>query len=50
MGKQLIVTVPEDEHQAVKVAAAKQGLTMTEVVRGLLALWLSGKVKVSKPK
>lgn len=50
MTKRFVVDVPEDEHSRVKAAAALQGWKLSDLVRALLALWLSGKVKLSPPR
>jgi predicted DNA binding CopG/RHH family protein len=48
--KRFVIEVPEDEHRKIKAEAAAQGLDLSTLIRQLLALWLAGKVKVSKPK
>jgi hypothetical protein len=48
MVKRLTVVLSDDEHKQIKVAAAAAGLSMGDVLRRLLALWLAGKVKLPK--
>jgi len=42
--------VPRSLHTAVKVAAARAGMSMSTVIRQLLLQWLAGRVQLEKPK
>ena len=46
MEKRLVIPVTDDLHRKVKVAAAQAGLSITDLVRRLLELWLQGEVEV----
>lgn len=45
------ITLKTDEHfhRQVRVKAAEDGIPVAEVVRRLLALWLTGKVVLDEP-
>ena len=43
------INLTEDEHRQIKAAAAAAGWNLGPLLRRLLELWLSGKVKVGPP-
>jgi hypothetical protein len=49
MTKRLVVEVPDRTHAETKAAAALQGWKLSDLIRALLAAWLSGKVKLGEP-
>jgi len=42
----MMVRITEKQHRAVRVKAAELGRPISEIVRGLLALWVAGKIEV----
>jgi len=44
--KQIVAKVPDELHRAVKAEAARQGVTITEVVEQLLERWLEDECQV----
>lgn len=44
--RKLTVRISEDEHRAARVKAAELGRPVSEIVRGLLTLWVQGKVSL----
>jgi predicted HicB family RNase H-like nuclease len=50
MVKKIVVSVTESLHREIKATAAEQGLSVSEVLRSLVEKWLTGQVKLVKPK
>ena len=48
--KRVVADVSPKEHRLIKAKAAKNGLTVKEVVRLLLADWMSGKIVLPEEK
>ena len=46
MFKRMVVELNEKFHKAIKLKAAKEGLTLREVQLNLLEMWVKGKVKL----
>ena len=44
----LTVRISEDEYRPVRVKAAELGRPVSEIVRGLLRLWVEGKIVVPR--
>ena len=42
----LTVRISETEYRAVRVKAAELGRPVSEIVRGLLALWVQGEIEL----
>jgi predicted DNA binding CopG/RHH family protein len=45
-----MLRLPDDLLKKAKIAAIEAGLPLSEIVRELLMMWLSGKVKIKKAK
>lgn len=50
MEKRVTVKMPENEHKAVRLKAVELGVTVSDVVRDLLARWLAGEIEVKPGK
>jgi len=48
--RRLTIKAREQLHKAVRVKAAEQGRPVSEIVRGLLELWIEGKIEVPEDK
>lgn len=44
--RRITVSVTEEFHRSVRIKAAERGVSISEVVRALLRLWLSGKIEL----
>lgn len=43
------IRLPHDEHTAARIKAVQANISLSEVIRRLLALWVAGKVSIDKP-
>lgn len=43
----LLLTLTEEDKRALRIAAAEEGVTMREIVRGLIKQWLADRVERS---
>jgi len=44
--RKLTIRISEEEHKAVRVKAAELGRPVSEIVRALLAGWVSGEIEL----